>query len=62
VSEFSGAEFAEDEVPLDEITGRVLQLVVPRGRMTERQSVIIEAARERAKSLNYPVDLIIKEF
>jgi hypothetical protein len=30
--------------------------------MTERQSVIIEAARERAKSLNYPVDLIIKEF
>ncbi|HEY3795971.1 MAG TPA: hypothetical protein VGM09_29465 [Bradyrhizobium sp.] len=62
VSEFSGAEFAEDEVSLDEITGRVLQLVVPRGNMTERQRIIIEAARERAKRLNYPVDLIITEF
>jgi hypothetical protein len=62
VSDFSGAEFAEDEVSLDEISGRVLQLVVPRGNMTERQRAIIEAARERAKRLNYSVDLIVTEF
>jgi hypothetical protein len=62
VSEFDGAEFAEDVVSLDKITGRVLQLVIPRSSITEEQRIVIEAARTRAAKLKRPVDLVITEF
>jgi hypothetical protein len=62
VSEFDGAEFAEDVVSLDKITGRVLQLVVPKGSITGEQRIVIEAARTRAAKLRRPVDLVITEF
>ncbi len=62
VSEFDGAEFDGDEVASGQITGRVLQLVVPKGSMTEAQRAVIDAVREWAKTLDRPVDVIITEF
>lgn len=62
VSEFEGAEFAEDVVSLDKITGRRLQLVVPKGSITEAREIVIEAARMRAAKLKRPVNLAITEF
>jgi hypothetical protein len=62
VSEFDGAKFANDIVPFDKITDRVLQLVVPNGSMTDAQRTVIEIARSRARKLDRPVDLIITQF
>jgi len=62
VSEFDGAKLAEDIVPSEKITGRVLQLVVPKGNITKAQRIIIEVARTRAAKLNRPVDLVVREF
>jgi len=62
ISEFDGAEFADNIVALDKITGRVLQLVVPKGSMSDGRRLAIEAARARAKALNRPVDLIVIEY
>jgi hypothetical protein len=62
VSEFDGAEFANDVVRLDKINGRVLRLVVPKGSMTDAQRIIIEAAAARAKKLGRSVDLILTPY
>jgi hypothetical protein len=62
VSEFDGAKFADDIVPFNKITDRVLQLVVPNGSMTDAQRTVIETARGRARKLDRPVDLIITQF
>jgi len=62
VSEFDGAKFANDIVPFNKITDRVLQLVVPNGSMTDAQRTVIEIARSRARKLDHPVDLIITQF
>lgn len=61
VSEFEGAEFAEDEVSSEQITGRVLQVVVPRGSLTDAQQAVIEAARARAKALRNPVEIVVTQ-
>ena len=61
VSEFEGAELASDRVISDQITGRILQLIVPRGSMTDAQQIVIEAVRAWAKKLDNPVNLVITE-
>jgi hypothetical protein len=62
VSEFNGARFADDIVSSDKITSRALQLVIPKGSMTDAQQIVIEVARARAKNLKPSVDLIITPF
>ena len=61
VSDFDGAKLGDDNVTSDQIMGRVLQLVIPKGSMTDAQRMVIEAVRAWAKKLNEPVDLIITE-
>jgi hypothetical protein len=60
ISEFEGAEFATNAVK--NIESRVLQLVIPKGSMTDAQQTIIEAARLRARSLKHPVDFVVTPF
>jgi hypothetical protein len=61
MAEYEGGEWANKIVPADEITGRVVDLVVPKGSMTEVQRNAIEAVQARAKMLDRPVVLIITE-
>jgi hypothetical protein len=60
ISEFEGAEFATNAVK--NVESRVLQLVIPKGSMTDAQQAIIEAARLRARSLKHPVDFVVTPF
>jgi hypothetical protein len=62
LSEFDGAEFAGQTVRPDEITGRILNVVVPAGSMTETQQIAIEAARARARSLGRNVEIIVTPY
>jgi hypothetical protein len=62
VSEFDGAKWAADVVSSDQVTGRVLNLVVPKGSMSESQRIVIERARVRAENLSHSVDLVITPF
>lgn len=47
---FSGARYEKWEVNADDITSRVLKLIVPKGSMSAAQKEAIDAATERAKS------------
>jgi hypothetical protein len=60
LSEFEGAKYAGQTVSPDQITGRVLYLVVPKGRITDAQRIIIEAAKVRGKSLG--CDVVVTAF
>jgi hypothetical protein len=62
VSEFDGADFAGRRVDGDQITDRLLQLVVPKDSTTDAQRTIIESTQARAKMLNKPVELVITQF
>jgi len=62
VSDFDGAAYGGDIVRSNQITGRVLQIVVPKGSMTEEQRSIIDAVRDWAKTLHPPVDVTVTEF
>lgn len=61
VSGFDSDQLGAYFVTSEKITGRVLQLVIPKGSMTAAQRSVIEAVRVWAKQLNEPVDLIITE-
>jgi hypothetical protein len=61
VSEFEGADLVASTVAAAQITGRELQLVIPKGSLTDAQRVVIEEVRSWAKTLNKPVDVIITE-
>ena len=62
VSEFDGDRLDDDVVKSSDITGRVLQLVIPKGSMTDAQQNVIDTVRAWARTLDNPVDLIITEF
>jgi hypothetical protein len=62
VSKFDGAKLVDDVVYPGQITERVLQLVIPKGSMSEAQQMIINAARARAEGLNPSVELVITPF
>ena len=60
LGDYEGGNLLVTIVELPDISDRVLNLVVPKGAMTEVQSAAIEAARARALIANpYPVKIII---
>jgi hypothetical protein len=60
VAEFEGGSVGEEVIASENISGRALGLVVPKGSVTAAQQVVIDAATARAKSLG--VDLIVRPF
>lgn len=61
MSEYDGGKWANKTVSADEITERAVNLVIPKGSMTDVQRNAIEAVQARAKALDRPVKLIITE-
>jgi hypothetical protein len=60
LGEYEGGSLQTTTVKLSDISDRVLNLVVPKGAMTEVQDAAIEAARARALIANsYPVKIIV---
>jgi hypothetical protein len=63
LTEYEGGALQDVKVALSEITGRVLEIIVPKGSLTVMQRTVIEAAKVRAQTAgSYPVRIIIKEF
>jgi hypothetical protein len=62
VQEFDGADWGGTKVTKAQINARAVQLIVPKGSMTEAQQIVIERIRARAKRSNRPVDIIVTEF
>ena len=62
VRDFDGDDWGGKYVRPDQITGRAVQLIVPRGSMTDAQRAIIDEIREIAKRSNKPVNIIVTEF
>jgi hypothetical protein len=60
VAAFNGAKLGEKIVEPSDITGRALNIAVPKGSITATQQGAIEAAAARAKSLG--VELIVTPF
>jgi hypothetical protein len=61
VSDFDGERFAGVTIEPDQISARVLQLVIPKGSMSDEQRAAIDAVRAWAKTIEPPVDLIVTE-
>lgn len=60
---YEGGSLAASEVKNSEIRERVLNLIVPRGSVTDETNAAIEVARRRAVTTNkYPVKIIITEY
>jgi hypothetical protein len=59
---FDGASWGADVVKSSDIESRTLNLIVPRGSISEVQEKAIAAAQERARSMNNPVKIIITEY
>jgi len=55
MAEYEGGSFANKKVLSEEITGRAVNLVVPKGSMTEEQRIAIEKPCGRLPKLaRYP--------
>jgi hypothetical protein len=57
---FDGAKWNGVEVESSAISGRVLDLVIPKGSITAGQRAAIDTAKARAKA--FGVDLIVTPF
>jgi hypothetical protein len=62
VSDFDGDTYAGKTVYAEEITGRVLGLIIPKGSITKTQRTAIDAVESRAAEMDRPVRLKITEF
>jgi hypothetical protein len=62
VRDFDGAFWGNLDIQPGQITGRAVQLIVPKGSMTDAQRAIIGWVRQMAKQNNRPVDIIVTEF
>jgi hypothetical protein len=60
--DFDGTNWGGTDVKADQITGRAIQLIIPKGSMTAAQQAVIDRIRTWAKQSNKPVDIIITEF
>lgn len=60
LAEYTGTRWGGDVIESSDITGRVLQLIIPKGSMSPVQRAAIEAARERARRAG--INLTIVEF
>jgi hypothetical protein len=57
LAEFKGAELDVDKVKENEITGRLLHIIVPKGELTAEQRSAFRIATERAKKLGVDIRL-----
>ncbi|HEX3936260.1 MAG TPA: hypothetical protein VHX43_02050 [Xanthobacteraceae bacterium] len=62
VRDFDGVVWSNLDIQASQITGRAVQLIVPKGSMTAAQRAIIDQVRDIAKRSNRPVDIIVTEF
>jgi hypothetical protein len=62
VRDFDGVAWSNFDIQANQIIGRAVQLIVPKGSMTTLQRTIIDQVREIAKRSNRPVDIIVTEF
>lgn len=63
LGDYEGGSLSNVEVELSDISKRILNLIVPKGAMTEIQRAAIKAAQERASMVNrYPVKIAITPF
>jgi hypothetical protein len=60
LAEYTGTKWGGDDILSSQITGRVLQVIIPKGSMNQVQSAAFEAARERARRAG--INLIITEY
>ena len=61
MAEYEGGSFANKKDLSEEITGRAVNLVVPKGSMTNEQRIAIETVRTLARTGKVRVDLIVTE-
>lgn len=60
---YEGGSLSGTEVAASDIKDRVLNLIVPKGSLTDEQYATIEAARQRAMTANkYPVRIVVTEY
>jgi hypothetical protein len=62
VRDFDGVAWSNLDIQANQIIGRAVQLIVPKGSMTTLQRTIIDQVREIAMRSNRPVDIIVTEF
>lgn len=62
VRDFDGARLGSLNIQAAQITGRAVQLIVPKGSMTDAQEVVVDWVRQIAKQNNRPVYIIVTEF
>ena len=63
LGDYEGGVLSNIEVKSSDISERTLNLIVPRGAMTEIQQAAVEAARSRAMTVNrYPVKIVITPY
>lgn len=62
VRDFNGTDWGGKSVESDDIKGRALQLIVPRGSITESQRTMIERVQTMALPGHRPVYISITEF
>jgi len=63
VREFEGADWGDLPIEEQDIKGRAVHLIVPKGSITEAQQNVIESARARAMRYNNKaVDIIVTEY
>lgn len=60
LAKYTGTDWGGDIIEPSDITGRVLQVIIPKGSMTPVQRAAFEAARDRARRAG--INLIITEF
>jgi hypothetical protein len=60
LAEYTGTKWGGDIIESSEITGRILQVIIPKGSMNQVQRAAFDAARERASKAG--INLTIIEF
>jgi CDI toxin restriction endonuclease-like domain len=61
VRDFDGEDFGNIRIDNDDILGRALEVIIPRGSMTDAQRIVFQKVRAKAKRSNRPVNIIITE-
>lgn len=61
VSNFNGARYGKDIVEGSKITGRELQIAIPKGSMSAAQQKVFDTAAARAAQLKQPVKLTVTQ-
>jgi contact-dependent growth inhibition (CDI) system restriction endonuclease-like protein len=62
VRDYDGARWGGLDIQAGQITGRAVQLIVPKGSMTDAQRIVLNWIRKIANQNNRPVDIIVTEF